>query len=85
MMDARGDYTFETSPLCQFFQYGGKWEIDNHDFVSNRKQYFEMSVEVSGENGTNKYIINAFDIHELAYLTRNLGKIHKVKIIELLN
>lgn len=81
-----GDYKFEQSPLYEYFQYGGRWNYkDDHDFVKNKTSYFEMKVEVIGESGSITCIINKWDMRELAYLTRTLGKIKTVNIIELLN
>lgn len=79
-----GDYKFEQSPLYEYFQYGGRWNYGDYDYVKERKRYTKMVVEVIGELGSIRDTIHAFDMKELACLSKDLGKIKTVNILELM-
>ncbi|MCQ2088020.1 MAG: hypothetical protein MJZ37_08190 [Bacilli bacterium] len=79
-----GEYIFEKSPLYEYFQYGGRWNYGDYDFVKEQKKYTKMDVEVIGELGTITCTIYPFDMHVLAYLAKDLGKIKTVNILNLI-
>lgn len=79
-----GDYKLEQSPLYEYFMYGGRWNYGDYDFVKEQKKYTKMDVEVIGELGTITSTIYPFDMHVLAYLAKDLGKIKTVNILNLI-
>jgi len=70
------------TPLIKYFAFGGKWNGEHPDPVSNRKRYRLITVKVESVCGTLYYTINPYDINQLDNLTKELVEILNVEVLE---